>query len=93
MKPTSRVTQMAPSLKQIKIQYFALLREQRGCSEEKVDTQASTPHELYEELTGKHRFSLPVNRLTVAVNDDFAQWDQQLKNDDVVVFIPPVAGG
>jgi molybdopterin synthase sulfur carrier subunit len=31
--------------------------------------------------------------LKVAVNEEFAAWDQPLAGGDRVVFIPPVAGG
>ena len=29
----------------------------------------------------------------VAVNDEFADWNQTLREGDELVFIPPVAGG
>ena len=32
----------------LQIQYFALLREQRGLSDETLETTAATPTELYE---------------------------------------------
>ena len=74
-------------------QYFAILREQRGLAAEKLETTAPTAAELYAELSARHRFSLPVDRLRVAVNDDFAPWTAPLKDGDTVAFIPPVAGG
>ena len=77
----------------IHIQYFALLRDQRGLSEEQMETEAPTPAALYAELAGKHGFTLATSSLKVAVNDDFADWDTALKAGDRVVFIPPVAGG
>ncbi len=77
----------------IQVQYFALLREQAGRSEEQVETAAASPDALYAELQAKHGFTLPGRMLKVAVNDDFAPWDQPLKPGDRVVFIPPVAGG
>jgi molybdopterin converting factor small subunit len=77
----------------ITIQYFAILREQRGLSEERLDTSADTPRALYEELSGQHGFTLDAARLKVVVNDAFANWDCALAEGDTVVFIPPVAGG
>ena len=79
--------------KQIRVQYFALLREQAHCSEEQVTTQAHTPLELFEELACRHAFTLPADMLKVAVNTEFADWGQPLNEGDTVVFIPPVAGG
>jgi molybdopterin converting factor subunit 1 len=75
------------------VQYFALLREQAGRSEEAVHTRATTPAALYAELRARHNFTLEAHALKVAVNDDFAGWDAPLRDGDRVVFIPPVAGG
>lgn len=77
----------------LKVQYFALLREQAKRREESVTTRAATPAELYEELRTRHSFTLPASALRVAVNTDFADWNRPLAENDVVVFIPPVAGG
>ena len=79
--------------KQIKVQYYALLREQAGRSEETLATQARTPKELYEELKSRYPFSLAPEMLRVAVNTEFGEWTQPLADGDAVVFIPPVAGG
>jgi molybdopterin synthase sulfur carrier subunit len=75
------------------IQYFAILREQRGVSEEKLATNASTPAALYEELRARHHFTLPGNRVRAAVNDAFVDATAPLRDGDRIVFIPPVAGG
>ena len=83
----------APEQLHIKVQYFALLREQAGRSEEALATRARTPRELYEELRARHPFTLPPELLRVAVNTEFGDWAQPLANGDAVVFIPPVAGG
>jgi molybdopterin-guanine dinucleotide biosynthesis protein A len=81
------------AVKQIRVQYYALLREEAGRSEEAVATGAATPRALFEELRARHPFSLPLTMLRVAVNDEFGEWSQQLADGDRVVFIPPVAGG
>ena len=79
--------------KSIHIQYFALLREQRGIGSETLNTEAATARELYNQLRDKHGFSLGQDRLSVAINNEFSAWDETLKSGDTVVFIPPVAGG
>src|SRR6185437_1289789 len=84
---------MASLSKHIKVQYYALLREQAGRSEEALVTSARTPRELYEELQGRHPFSLAPEMLRVAINAEFGEWTQPLADGDAVVFIPPVAGG
>ena len=75
------------------VQYFAILREQRGVTEEKLATAATTPAALYEELRARHGFTLPGNRVRAAVNEVFVAGDAALRNGNQVVFIPPVAGG
>ena len=43
---------------QLKIQYYALMREQAGRSEETVETSAATPADLYSELAARYGFTL-----------------------------------
>jgi molybdopterin converting factor subunit 1 len=78
---------------QVQIQYFAVLREQAGVAEERVETRAATPADLYEEVRQTRGFTLPRAMLRVAINDAFCEWSQPLQPGDRVVFIPPVAGG
>lgn len=75
------------------VSYFAILREQRGLSQETLTTSAATPAALYEELRVRHAFSLPAARVRAAVNDEFVASDAPLREGDRVVYIPPVAGG
>jgi len=77
----------------IQIQYFAVLREQRGESAEKIETAAATARELYTELKSQYRFTLSTELVRVAINQEFKDWDTKIKSGDHVVFIPPVAGG
>ena len=77
----------------LRIQYFALMREQAGRSEETVETAAATPADLYGELAARHGFTLTREQLKVAVNSEFSEWSRPLAAGDDVVFIPPVAGG
>lgn len=79
--------------KTVHIRYFALLRDERGLASEIILTEASTLADLYNDLRGKHSLSLPIERMSVAVNDDFADWSQPVNDNDIIVFVPPVAGG
>lgn len=92
-KAVSAALAPAGATREIRVQYFALLREQARCSEEAVQSAAATPRELFAELTARHGFTLPQDMLKVAINTEFADWSQPLKAGDAVVFIPPVAGG
>lgn len=77
----------------LRVVYYAALREQRGLSEESVETSAATPAALYDELRARHQLRLAPEILRAAVNDAFAAWETPLSAGDTVVFIPPVAGG
>lgn len=83
----------ATDMPKLTIQYFALLREQRGVTREELDTSATTPAALYDELRTRHDFTLPPDRIRAAVNGDFVPPDASLRDHDEVTFIPPVAGG
>jgi molybdopterin-guanine dinucleotide biosynthesis protein A len=89
----SAMSTFTPENKTIRVQYFALLREQAGRSDESLVTTARTPRELYDELKARYPFSLAPEMLRVAVNTEFGDWGQPLSDGDAVVFIPPVAGG
>jgi molybdopterin converting factor subunit 1 len=75
------------------VQYFAILREQRGLSRESLATAATTPASLYDELRARHHFTLPSDRVRAAVNGEFVAADASLPDGSEVTFIPPVAGG
>lgn len=90
---TSLKDETAPTARRIRVQYYALLREQAGRSEESIVTHARTPRELYEELKARYPFTLAPEMLRVAVNEEFGDWSQPLAEGDAIVFIPPVAGG
>jgi molybdopterin-guanine dinucleotide biosynthesis protein A len=87
LRPQTRIA------KTVRVQYYAILREQAGRSEETLDTSAGTPAQLYAELRQRHPFQLTPAQLKVALNSEFSDWQTPLKHGDTVVFIPPVAGG
>ena len=78
---------------QVRIRYFAALREQAGIAEECFESRAATAADLYEEVRAARELSLPRSVLRVAINDEFCEWSQRLQPGDRVVFIPPVGGG
>ena len=58
-----------------------------------MTSRASDARELYQELRALRNLQLRPEQLRVAINEDFADWSQALKDGDSVVFLPPVAGG
>lgn len=77
----------------ITVKYFALLREQAKRDQEDLESFATTPLELFSELQKKYGFRIDQKILRVAINNQFAKMDTLLKPNDIVVFLPPVAGG
>jgi molybdopterin converting factor small subunit len=80
-------------MRNISVQYFAILREQRGLATEELLTDAVTAQDLYARLQAEHHFSLPAALIRTAINDNFADSGSILREGDRVVFIPPLAGG
>ena len=78
----------------VTLQYFAQLREQAGrrrrAGEHGGGVAARALCGAAAHATG---FSLSADALKVAVNAQFSDWSRPLRDGDVVVFIPPVAGG
>ncbi len=77
----------------VTVQYFAILREQRGLSSETLETSAATAAELYQDLRDKHSFSLKPELVKASINLNFKPLETALNDGDQIVFIPPVAGG
>ena len=84
---------------QIKVKYFAMLREALDCDEETVTIPETvkTVGELKAWLTEKdatHRAAFTsVKRIRAAVNGVMAQDAAALKDGDETAYFPPVTGG
>lgn len=77
----------------VRLLYFASLREATGQEVEVVDSAAPDLAALYAEAAARHALAWPRERLRVAVDGAFAQWDEHLRDGSEVAFIPPVSGG
>lgn len=73
--------------------YFASLADRTGCSEENLHSDALDAAALYEEVRVNHALEMKRDRLRVAVNGRFVDWNHPLGDDDEVAFLPPVSGG
>lgn len=83
---------MAP--RALHVRFFAILREQAGCSSAEVESAAADAQALYGEL--QRRFpglTFSPALLRVSINERYAAMNAPLTAGDRVVFIPPVAGG
>lgn len=77
----------------VRLQYFALLRESAGRSDELRQTDATTLRELYDELRHDYGFSLEAERIRAAVGEQYVALDTAVAENMEITFIPPVAGG
>ncbi|WP_240099769.1 molybdopterin converting factor subunit 1 [Thermomonas flagellata] len=77
----------------LRVLYFASLRDAAGTEAEDVQTHAADLAALHDELQARHRWALPRARLRVAVDGRFAGWHEAPREGCTVAFIPPVSGG
>jgi len=75
----------------VHVKYFASLREAIGRSHDDVPfTNKSTVEEIWMRAT--QNMQRP-DRLLVAVNQEYADFDKEVNDGDEVAFFPPVTGG
>ena len=79
--------------KTITVRYFAMFREQAGVGEETLELDAATAQDVYEQTQDRHGSTEPSGHCKVAINDTMAEWTSDVKDGDVVLLFPPVAGG
>jgi molybdopterin converting factor small subunit len=78
----------------LQVRFFAVLREQAGCSSVDFESTASDAAGLYAELQRSYPgLVFPAHLLKVSINERYAAMDTALAAGDRVVFIPPIAGG
>lgn len=78
----------------ITVKYFASLREKAGKASEELEIGADENlSKIYETLSLRYSFILSSKEVKFAVNNEYVSDDYNLKEKDVLVFIPPVAGG
>lgn len=75
----------------IKVRYFASLRDRMGRSEDQVsfDNDKVTVADLWGKISDE---PLP-ETILVAVNMEYTDGGHELKSGDEVAFFPPVTGG
>jgi molybdopterin converting factor subunit 1 len=79
----------------IKVKFFAILRERAGTAEViKEMRDGSTVADLWQALQQDYpKLNVTGIRLLYAVNQNYVKPESKLKDQDEVVFIPPVSGG
>ena len=79
----------------VRVLLFARLREICGTGEIELPfVEAATPAECFDRLVELHGGIAGVREsVMVAVNSQYAGWNDRLATGDEVAFIPPVSGG
>lgn len=78
----------------ITVLYFASLADKAQQGQQQLDLADNLSlSELYTQLKQQHGFDLNTSKVRVAINDEFASWDDAINDGDTIAFIPPVAGG
>ncbi len=79
----------------VRVKFFAILRERVGTPTVlKELAEGSTVADLWRELQKDYaKLDVPGIRMLYAVNQSYVDVNQVLKDQDEVVFIPPVSGG
>lgn len=77
-----------------KVLYFALFQEKANKSEDiRVLSDNLTVEQLFNEICEELQIEMSQKQVRVSVNHQFTDWDTIICANDIVVFIPPVAGG
>ena len=79
----------------VRLLYFAVLRDIVGKSDEVVELPEGTRAiQIWERLRGKHQALAAYERPPMtAINEEYVDPYEGLRDGDEVAFIPPVAGG
>jgi sulfur-carrier protein len=84
-------------MREVRLRYFAWLRERVGESSETVQTAAATVRELVDELSAREeRYALAfadLSAVRVAVDEELGDLAAPLAGVREVAFFPPMTGG
>ncbi|MES5864408.1 molybdopterin converting factor subunit 1 [Bacillus wiedmannii] len=76
----------------IRVLLFAHLQEEAGTSELQIEKENITVAEL--KAVVAREYNVPVSApIMVAINEEYANEDDTIRDGDVVALIPPVSGG
>ncbi len=75
----------------ITVKFFASLRETIGKADVSLNTDnIATAADAWQIATDKHEL---IDNMLVAINMEYANLDETVKDGDEIAFFPPVTGG
>lgn len=77
----------------IQVRYFSMLGSRRGIQTDPYETEASTARQLLHEIQEKKTLPLTTNVTRPVINGKFAEWDDPIKDGDLIVLLSPFSGG
>lgn len=79
--------------KKIQVRYFALVGERRGVQTDPYETEAATARQLLREIEANKVIPLTTNISKAVINGKYAEWDDPIKDGDLVTLLSPFSGG
>ncbi|HDR8185535.1 TPA: molybdopterin converting factor subunit 1 [Bacillus thuringiensis] len=76
----------------IRVLLFAYLQEEAGTSELQIEKENITVAELKDVVAKEYNVPMTAP-IMVAINEEYANEDDTIRDGDVVALIPPVSGG
>jgi len=76
-----------------KVKYFALVGERRGVQTDDYETEAATARQLLREIEASKKIPLTTNISKAMVNNRFVEWDEPIRDGDLVTLLSPFSGG
>ncbi len=80
-------------MKKIQVRYFALVGERRGVQTDLYETGAATARQLLHEIELNKKIPLTTNISKAMVNGRYVEWDEPIKDGDLVTLLSPFSGG
>ena len=78
----------------VTVRFFALYRERAGIGQAEVELpEGATAWDLLGRLRAAYPSLPSSNSVLIAVNSEYVDHDQPIREGDEVAFIPPVSGG
>ncbi len=76
----------------ITLEFYGRLRAQFSAQAPAYQTEHTTIADVYQQLCKVHKVP-QANDIKPIINDEFANWQDEIKTGDVVGFLPPASGG